>query len=203
MTYRSYTSPPAHHRGFTLIELLVVVAIIAILAALGFGGFKLATDKAKEAQAKKTLSDLVMASDAFYDQYNYLPLNEGESTDVLRKSDNELMSILVGNESAQDQNPSLTKFFTAEKAKGKGQKAFAGLFQTDSEALLYGPWRLKNEDEKLYRIVYDYDYDEVIEEQEGVGTDRIRGRRQIAYLLGKDGKAGPGGANADNIYSYR
>ncbi len=200
MTYRSQSTL---RQGFTLIELLVVVAIIAVLAGLGFGAFKLAQDTARRAQAKSTLSDLVNASEQFYDAYNRLPLSDSQTTDELRKTDNELMSIMVGLESAIDENPRREAFFTGQKAKGKGRKAFSGLYRTKNEAFLYGPWKLKQEDEKLYRIIFDYDFDEEIEEQENVGSETIFGRRQIGYLLGKDGKAGPNGANADNIYSYK
>jgi len=199
MTYHAYST---HRKGFTLIELLVVVAIIAVLASLGFGAFRMAQDKAKETTAKKALSDLIMASDGFYDSYNYLPLSSGETTDTLRKSDNDLMSVLVGLDSATDENPNKEKFFSGNRAKGRGTNAFNGLYQTNSEAFLYGPWKLSQEDEKFYRIVYDYDFDEEIRETENVGSDIIRGFRQIAYCLGKDGEAGPN-KNEDNVYSYK
>lgn len=199
----NYLTHSPSRKGFTLIELLIVVAIIAILAGLGFGAFKLARNAAKRAQATKTISDLIIASDAFYDNYNYLPLSSGENTDTIRKTDNELMAVLIGLDTGSASNPDLEQFFEGQRAKGKGTKSFGGLYQTNSEALLYGPWQQKQEDDKLYRIVYDYDFSNDIEEPEGIGNEIIRGYRQIAYLFGKDGKAGPGGANADNVYSYK
>lgn len=201
-THRTSSSLSALRRGFTLIELLVVISIVAVLAGLGFGGFKMAQDAAREASAKKTMSDLIMASDAFYDEYNYLPLSEGATSDTLQFSDNELMSVLTGKEQAASSNPKEVRFFNGQKAKGRGSSAYDGLYETDNEAVLYGPWRLKQENEKFYRVVYDYDYDDEIREQEGVGDEIIRGKRQIAYHLGKDGEAG-NDQNADNIYSYK
>ncbi len=188
--------------GFTLIELLIVISIIALLAGLGFAGMQAARETARKASSKKAMADLIIGSDNFYDSYNYLPLSTDEDVDTLRKTDNELMAVLVGLEDAEDENPRLESFFTAQKAKGQRRNAFNGLYRTETEAILYGPWRLKNEDEKLYRIIYNYDFDDYIEETEDVGNERIYNRRQIAYILGRDGEAG-GSANADNVYSYK
>jgi prepilin-type N-terminal cleavage/methylation domain-containing protein len=47
-------------QGFTLIELLVTIGIIAILAAIALGTFLRQTAKAADADAKQTVSNLVM-----------------------------------------------------------------------------------------------------------------------------------------------
>jgi len=182
-------------RGFTLIELLVVIAIIAVLSTLSTAAYILARDKAKRVTATQTLATLMSASERFYDNYNYPPLSSGETADTVRITDNELMSVLMGLDGTTP------RFFTGKRAQGSGSGAFNGVYRTDSEAYLYGPWRLKNEDEKFYRIVYDYNFDGEIKEPEGVGNATIYGH-QIGYLLGKDGKAGAG-YNQDNIYSYK
>lgn len=190
-------------KGFTLIELLVVIAIIAVLAGLGFGGFTMARNKANELQAQKAISDLVAASNDFYNEYNFLPLGSQQSNDTVQTSDRQLMTVLMGKQQGATENPKLIRFFEGQRAKGSRiDSAYAGVFETDNDAVLFGPWRLSQREQKLYRVIYDYNYDKIIEEQEGIGNQTIRGMRQIVYHFGPDGQAGQN-MNDDNIYSYK
>ena len=102
MTYTKSTL--SRRYGFTLVELLVVISIIAVLASLGFAGFNMAIQKAKKTSAKAAISSLVQACNDYYEDESQLPLNEGATADQERISDNELMSILVGLESAREEN---------------------------------------------------------------------------------------------------
>ena len=59
--------------GFTLIELTVVVLIIGTLAALIMTGASSVFDRAKKAQAKNDLTQIVTAVTAFYTEYGIYP----------------------------------------------------------------------------------------------------------------------------------
>ena len=199
----TYTKPTlSRRRGFTLVELLVVIAIIAVLASLGFAGFNMAIQKAKKTSAKAAISSLVQACNDFYEDNSQLPLNEGATADQERLSDNDLMSILVGLETASEENPTQTTYFKYKKASGKGQNMYDGLDRNQSQAQLFGPWKNKQENDRFYRLMMDYDFNEEIDEPSNLGNERQFGQRVLAYHFGKDGEAGPGN-NQDNVYSYK
>ena len=188
--------------GFTLIELLVVIAIIAVLAGLGVSAYRTAIDKANTVAAQAAMGNLIQACDNYFDDYSQLPLNEGTQSDEVRLSDNELMSVLVGLESAIDESPKLTRYFSYTRAKGKGVNKYGGLDQSNTHAKLYGPWKNKNESDRLYRLKFDYDYNQEITEPSDIGGETVYGKRALIFHLGKDGKSGQGN-NRDNVYEYR
>ena len=68
------------HHAFTLIELLVVIAIIAILIALFFPTFSGMYERAKKAQAKNDLTQIVTAVNAFYTEYGKYPISTTSDT---------------------------------------------------------------------------------------------------------------------------
>ena len=53
-------------RGFTLIELLIVVAIIGVLAGIGFSSLVYARVRGYNAQAKSALHNAVLAEEALF-----------------------------------------------------------------------------------------------------------------------------------------
>lgn len=59
--------------GFTLLELIVVMAILAILAGLGAGGYRLARRSAKEGQAKAEIELLRTALEEYRVEYGRYP----------------------------------------------------------------------------------------------------------------------------------
>jgi len=200
MTYTKSTL--SRRYGFTLVELLVVISIIAILASLGFAVFHPMLEKGKKTSALMAIKGLVDATNDYFDDYGTLPLNEGRKTDDEILSDNELMSVLVGLESAREENPRGTSYFKYKKASGKGEGMFDGLDRTRSRAQLYGPWKNKQASDRLYRLKMDYNNDGEIDEPSQFGSDTVFEQKVLVYHLGKDGEAGPG-KNKDNVYNYK
>jgi len=59
--------------GFTLLELIVVVAILAVLAGLGAGGYRLARRSAKEGRARAEIELLRTALEEYRVEYGRYP----------------------------------------------------------------------------------------------------------------------------------
>ena len=199
---KTKTPKSPKQNGFTLIELLVVIAIMATLATIGISAYRIAMEKAHQVSATAAMSNLVQACDNYFEDYSQLPLNQGVIEDQERLSDNDLMSILVGLESGEFDNSKRTAYFTYSKARGSGTNKYNGLDRSDTHARLYGPWKNKDVSARFYRLKFDYDFDQNIDEPSALGGNSQYGHRVLIYHLGRDGEVGPG-KNQDNAYSYR
>ncbi len=198
---KQYLTPSSLRRGFTLVELLVVIAIIAVLASLGFAGFNMAIQKAKKTSAQTCMGQLVLASDDYYEAYQQLPLGSTSNQDEEQVTDNQLMAALLGLTSAEEENYKLESFFKFKAAKGKGQAAHDGIERSDNRAELLGPWLNKVKDDRYYRVMYNYDYDNELREPQALGNEIIYDVKSLVYHRGKDGKVG-GKNDQDNVYSW-
>ena len=191
-----------HHRGFTLIELLVVIAIVLILASVGFGVSAKVTETARKATAKKHCIDLITGVDRYHDAYQRLPLVDG-SADLEVETDNTFMDILLGFD--QGENEQGIPLFESQDAGGeKRARATGGLFYTGRSAELFDPWRRSGSPRnRHYFVLLDGNLDgELTSPAEG---KILRGKRALAWSIGKDGKLGSGKdkETRDNIYSWK
>ncbi len=118
--------------AFTLIELLVVMAIIAILAGLGFGAVQGALNSSKRAQARNDVNQLASAVKSYSLEFGRLPEAGKE------------VATLTG------ENPKKIVFFEAKTAAGNPPKN--GLSGTK----ILDPWG------NAYTFQLDDDYDNKI-----------------------------------------
>jgi len=65
--------------GFTLVELLVVMAILGILATVGFGQYRTSQKKARDAQRKADLGNIARALQMHCNDSQNYPLSEDDN----------------------------------------------------------------------------------------------------------------------------
>lgn len=63
--------------GFTLVELLIVLAILAMLATIGFGQYSTSQTKARDAQRKADVGNIARALEMYYNDFGVFPEDDG------------------------------------------------------------------------------------------------------------------------------
>lgn len=194
--------PNRLRRGFTLVELLVVVAIIAVLASMGFAGAKAAINNARKVKARKMCVAMDTAVLAFYDEYGHLPAMTGIDTDKEFVTDSgdgvTLVTILMGyeSESATIENRKRVRYLDAPEAKGRRDGVvYRG--SGDQVEGLFDPWG------GPYRVLLDGDYNEQLDNPfRGAGNPSVlRGKRVVTYTFGANKINDQGGR--DDVASWK
>ncbi len=184
-------------------ELLIVISIIVVLVALGGMGAVKIMDKAKRVSAQTAATQLLTASTDYFEEYSTLPLGQNYQSDAEVRTDNDLMELILGLEGGSDENFKKISFFNYQNAKGREKNAYDGIYRTNNRALLLGPWTNPEQDDRFYRVVYNYDYDNdrKIREPQAIGGQDVFGNHALIYHVGKDSRVGPK-HNRDNVYSW-
>jgi general secretion pathway protein G len=63
--------------GFTLMEMMIVVSIIMILSVVGMANFSFSRQKARDAQRKNDLSQIVRALETYVNDFGSYPADDG------------------------------------------------------------------------------------------------------------------------------
>lgn len=175
------------HRGFTLVELLIVIAIIMVLAALGFTGITSALKRAKNVQTLNIATNVSQAIQNYFDEYGQLPTSAasaakidtstGEGVNVLR--------ILLAQETGTTiLNAKGIRYLDIKAAKGKKAGLDYGSGSGTSVNGLYDAWG------RPYYIVFDDDYNDEIPNPIKFAASEpttVRGLKAIVYSAGADG----------------
>ena len=84
-------------RRFTLVEVLVACGIIALLAGIGFAGYRFAMDSSRESATKSTIHQLATALETCYNKYGFYPAASAGSEIIFTfDSDDKLTKIEFG-----------------------------------------------------------------------------------------------------------
>ncbi len=176
------------HRGFTLVELLIVIAIIMVLASLGFAGVQTAMKRAKTVQSLNIATNVAQGIQNFYDEYGSLPSTNATASEIDTNSGEgvTLLRVLLGQEGSGTSaiNTKSIRYLDIKAAKGKK----AGLdYGTSGSTVngLYDAWG-----EPFY-VVFDDDYNDEIPNPIRFSTTEpaiIRGAKAIVYSKGADRK---------------
>ena len=192
----------AKKKAFTLVELLIVIAIIAVLLGLAFPVFQGVIDRAKKAQAKNDVTQIVTAVNAFYTEYGRYPIDSSITTDAAATFGgggstskpvlNELRAKSASLNTRQIVFISPPEDTTQASPKGK----------IGSDGQFHDPWG------SAYAFEIDANYDNQVTNpygsSGGAGADPIR-QGIVAWSLGKNLVLGTGGSytNSDDVISWQ
>ena len=201
MTVVQHIDP--YRQGFINKKALATIVLIIlgfVYLWIGFKKSQLASRK--KLSARVAIASLRQACEDYYEDNSQLPGNAGEQFDKTVLSNNDLMALLSYDGILPKESPHQIVYFKYRDASGTVGDAYDGLDMRGDEIHLYGPWKNENRNDRYYRLVMDYNFDEQINEPATLGGEKHYGMRVLIYHLDKDGEAGPG-KNEDNIYSYK
>jgi len=189
-------------KAFTLVELLIVIAIIAVLLGLAFPVFQGVLDRAKKAQAKNDVTQIVTAVNAFYTEYGRYPTSATRDATATygpggsTTENGGLFSELRATTSSL--NTRQIVFISPPDAKDQ-TKPYSGIKTSTSG--YYDPWGSE------YAVAIDADYDNQITPNpynNGAGGSPLH-QGVIAWSLGKDSTLGKGGSytSSDDVISWQ
>lgn len=192
--------PLLRRSGFTLIELLVVIGIIAVLASLAFPVTQSVLQRANRVKAQATVKDIQVAITNYITEYNRLPQQGNSEAPVLTDQSNNLVSVLMGEESASGPNslnPRGIVFLNVNMARNNR----GGLVDNGGQLSLLDNWG------SPYHVIMDGNYDNRIPNPDLQNQDQniTRGappflRTRVAvFSLGPDRQQG----TRDDIVSWR
>lgn len=183
-------------KGFTLIELLVVMAIIVILAAVGFQVGNVAIQRARKVAALAACTELEQGINRFAEEYGTLPIDVTADTtfDSNSAQGMELLKVLLDKEDPAGtvRNSRGIKFINMKQGKGNR----GGLmYSADGATLLglYDPWG------GAYQIHLDGDFNEEIsvKPKAAASSRTLNGRVCTVWSDGADGVTGIGKVTDD------
>lgn len=200
-----------HLRGFTLIELMVVIAIVAVLAAMGYAAGIGALRRAGRMVDQTAAVGLADGIDRFYHDYGCLPdLGEGGSGgDTETISDPGLMNVLMAfGLEGKAQNPKGMPYYSGSIARGSSRdRAYRGLYYSGSSTVeLFDAWRKSAPLRRHYQVLMDTNYDGEIAHPIASGKT-LYYMRVLVWSTGRDGEEARGDErdpkNRDNVYSWQ
>src|SRR5438552_11243227 len=199
--------PATRAHGFTLIEMIVVILVIATLAALLVPAASRTLDRAKSAQAKNDLTQIVTAVNAFYTEYGKYPIATSDT--ALSSTDTAdlfytLRAISGGVANLNNAANPRKIVFISPRDLGTAANPRAGI---GSDGQYYDPWGT------TYKLAIDGNYDNQIDanpygNNNGAGPQPLR-QGVIVWSLGKDGQLGKvvGGqtvfTGSDDVISWK
>src|SRR6266550_7330282 len=154
--------PATRAHGFTLIELIVVILIIATLAAILVPAALRTLDRAKSAQAKNDVTQIVTAVNAFYTEYGKYPLTSAQNTDALATFKTDNSAVINALRAVPSDTLNTRKVVFLSPRQVSDTKPLGGVAPTSG--IFYDPWGPKTgiAEAGVYHIAIDGDYDNQI-----------------------------------------
>lgn len=176
--------------GFSLIELTVVILVIGTLAALMVPAVQRSFDKAKDAQAKNDLTQIVTAVNAYYTEYGKYPIVTDDTT-IANTADlfYTLRAVASGANTGNAAN--LRKIvFISPRDLSTAANPRSGI---GSDGQYYDVWGT------AYKVAIDGNYDNQISNPYSANAGPpILYTGVVAWSLGKDKLGGSGDKAAGN-----
>jgi prepilin-type N-terminal cleavage/methylation domain-containing protein len=187
-----------NENAFTLLELLVVIAIIAVLAGLLFPVGQSVLERAKKVQAKNDLTELVIATNAFYTEYGRYPTAQTIDASAIYGPGHLKNDVVLNELRARSSVLNTRQIVFFSPAEDTNQLSPKGKIGIDGQ--FYDPWG------SAYSIAIDADYDNQVTNpytaDTGAGPAAIR-QGVISWSIGKDKTQGTSFNTSDDVISWQ